>query len=556
MPVSENGYQIKLLSSLEKVFPDAEPACCKMPDLTMLRGETLSFQAAVKGPSPGRETVEVRVISPIRDAVRVRSVELVPSAYPCHPRHDENYLRTVPGMFPDLLRELDGGAFNLIAGQWRAVWIDVEAKADTPAGIWPVEISLVKSGEVLCRAAAKVEIFSPVLPEQTLRHTEWFYADCLADYYHTEVFSEAHWRLIENFMRAAVRRGVNMFLTPCFTPPLDTEEGGERTTVQLVGVDVKNGEYSFHFDRLHRWIDLMRKCGGKYIEIAHLFTQWGAHAAPKVMATVNGEYKRIFGWDTPAVGGSYTEFLKRFLPQLTKFLREQGVSERTYFHISDEPSEENIDSYLAAKSSVQKELENFKVIDALSSYEFYRRGIAENPVCSSDHIEPFLEHGVPHLWTYYCTAQCVGVSNRFMSQPSARNRILGIQLYKYGIDGFLHWGYNFYNSMASESHINPYAVTDAGGAYPSGDPFLVYPGPGGVPEESIRMMVLFDGLQDLRALRLLEQYVGHEKVVAMLEENLAEPITFSSYPADAGYLLNIRNRINREIMSCELHCHP
>ena len=82
-------------------------------------------------------------------------------------------------------------------------------------------------------------------------------------------------------------------------------------------------------------------------------------------------------------------------------------------------------------------------------------------------MEPFLERGMEGLWTYYCTGQWKEVSNRFMAMPSARTRILGVQLYLYKISGFLHWGFNFYNSQYSIKHINPYAVTDAGEAFPA-----------------------------------------------------------------------------------------
>ena len=62
-----------------------------------------------------------------------------------------------------------------------------------------------------------------------------------------------------------------------------------------------------------------------------------------------------------------------------------------------------------------------------------------------------------------------------------------------------HWGYNFYNGVDSLCKIDPYRVTDACGAYPSGDPFIVYPGEGGYPEESIRMMALEEAMNDVRA---------------------------------------------------------
>ena len=38
-------------------------------------------------------------------------------------------------------------------------------------------------------------------------------------------------------MDNAVAHGVNLLYTPLFTPPLDTQVGGERTTVQLVDVE-------------------------------------------------------------------------------------------------------------------------------------------------------------------------------------------------------------------------------------------------------------------------------------------------------------------------------
>ena len=75
------------------------------------------------------------------------------------------------------------------------------------------------------------------LPAQTLLHTEWFHADCLASYYGVAPLSEEHWRILENFIRAAgEEHGINMLLTPVFTPPLDTAVNGERLTVQLVDV--------------------------------------------------------------------------------------------------------------------------------------------------------------------------------------------------------------------------------------------------------------------------------------------------------------------------------
>jgi hypothetical protein len=139
------------------------------------------------------------------------------------------------------------------------------------------------------------------------------------------------------------------------------------------------------------------------------------------------------------------------------------------------------------------------------------------------------------------------VSNRFFAMPSARNRIIGVQLYKFNIEGFLHWGYNFYSTMHSKRHINPFAVTDCGGAFPSGDPFMVYPNEDGSAGESIRIMVFHEALQDLRALELLESLAGREFTLGLVEEGADGPIAFDAYPKSDEYILELREKVNREI---------
>lgn len=540
-------YQMKLLSSLVKVFQDEEPVY--QPECLLLSGlwgETVSFQAAYTGNFFMRERLDVRVVSPIEPYVRVRSVEQVPVRRATNGKVDDYYLKTTSGLYPDLLRDLKDGKAVVCSNQWRSLWVDVELTDQIPAGDYDIEIQLVKEEKVVCSAVMKITVIGVELPKQKIMHTEWLHADCLADYYHVDVFSEEHWEILENYFHEYVKRGGNMMIVPLFTSPLDTAIGLERTTTQLIEVEVKDGEYFFGFDKMKRWIDLCKSCGIEYFEMSHLFSQWGARYAPKVVAMADGKEEKIFGWHTPAVG-EYTRFLEAFLPQLIGKLREWGIADVTYFHISDEPREEDLETYKKAKESLGNMLDGFHTFDALSSYEFYRHGLIDKPIPGNNEIEEFLEHGLTDMWTYYCTGQYYEVSNRFMSMPSARNRIYGVQLYKYDIIGILHWGYNFYNSQFSIEHINPYEVTDAGDAFPAGDPFLVYPGADRHPEESIRMMVHYEALTDLRALELLESLTDKEHVMELIEGELAEPLTFRRYPKSDMYLLTLRNRVNREI---------
>jgi hypothetical protein len=272
------------------------------------------------------------------------------------------------------------------------------------------------------------------------------------------------------------------------------------------------------------------------------------------MADVEGEYKRIFGWDTLATSDEYKEFLHKFIPELIKVLKIEKINDFTYFHISDEPNEENLDSYMAAHDMVVDLLADFNIMDALSSYDFYKKRLVDTPVCAIDHISPFIESSVQNLWAYYCCGQNTLVSNRFMAMPSYRNRIIATQLYKYDIKGFLQWGYNFYYSRLSKQKINPFLVTDCLNAFPSGDAFSVYPYENG-PIESIRLKVFKEALQDLRALQLLERFMSKPDIIALIEENAEMSITFECYPKSADFVLSLREKINsklKEFISCRL----
>lgn len=547
-----SNYIFNQCSSLEKIFMNEKQIRDDYDNASILKGEEFSYQIAYKANKPTvdyitKTQVVVEVNSPLKDIIAIYLVGNVPSELPAYPDNcDDNYITTEPGLFPDVLYPLENAKIEVSNYMYHSIWISVKTDKNTSSGVFPIEVVFSENdGRIIEKKLFSLEVIDAVLPEQKLIFTQWFHADCISTYYGMETFSEQHWQMIEKFVKMATDNGMNMLLTPIFTPPLDTEIGGERPTVQLVDVIKENGKYSFNFDKLVRWINLGLKNGIKYFEISHLFTQWGALAAPKIMAVVDGKKERIFGWETKGSSKEYAEFLCCFIPELIKVIKEQGIQENTCFHISDEPKIKDIASYQSAKNVISYLIKEFKTIDALSDYEMYKQGLVETPIASIDAIEPFIENEVPEIWAYNCCAQCSdNLSNRFMAMPSYRNRIIGCQLYKYNIKGFLHWGYNFYYTQYSKKQINPFLVTDAGGAFPSGDAFSVYPDRNG-PIASIRLKVFNEALQDIRAIELLEQYVSKEEVLARIDAPMA--ITFKEYPSNPQYILNLRNKINQMI---------
>ena len=160
----------------------------------------------------------------------------------------------------------------------------------------------------------------------------------------------------------------------------------------------------------------------------------------------------------PDVGGRSLNFSPA-IEILSSYLKEKGVDKRCFYHISDEPQAIHLENYRKARNIVSEKLKDYTIIDALSNYEFYRDGVVDCPIPGSNHIVPFIENKVPDLWVYYCCSQNVDVVNRFVSMPGARIRMIGSQMYKFDIRGFLHWGFNFWNCRYSVRAINPFNET-------------------------------------------------------------------------------------------------
>ncbi len=561
------NFEFFLTNTLEKIFPDTRPPSLHSTCFRILSGGRFSLQLVytASGLENGELLPPFQINAFCQDAsIAMNTVELMPSQLPVWPKRDANYLRTQPGLYPDLLLPTDG-LITPVDSQYRAIWINVDfpigfsGKRTLHISATVAENYCFGTGEVLpvndvkkynCDFKIDIDVLDICVGEQKLLHTEWLHCDSLASYYNTEVFSEKFWEVVENYISFASKKaGINMILTPIFTPPIDTAKNSERLTVQLIDVTLKDGTYSFCFDKLIKWCEICKRHGITHLELAHLFTQWGAGYAPKIMADVDGKKIKIFGWDTSATSPEYASFLKTLIPQLLAILTEIGYTNETLrFHLSDEPSKEHLENYIKAKDIVKDLLRGYKIMDALNSYEYYQQGIIDNPIPANNYIMPFIENNVPDLWVYYCCAQCIDVPNRFFAMPSARNRVMGMLMYYYDIKGFLHWGYNFYNSRFSTCAINPYLVTDSNMGFESGDPFLVYPAPDGSVYSSIRNEVQMDAFDDIKYLQKLEDLKGRKYVKALIVSLIGYSPTFKKYPLNNDFFDKLRNRLIDELL--------
>lgn len=549
--------ETKLISSLDKCFIDQTPADFDAVNkLRMFRNERASIQFAAYNPDEGEYSnplYHVKVEGYMAAFYSMHTVESIVNYCPAcgTPKYiesvDPTFLRTTPGLYPDVLANpMRTDCMPVLNQQLHTAYIDFEG--DILPGTYPTRIKLTSDdGTVLSEQTLEITVIDAVLPEQETHVTNWFYADCLADYYNVEAWSDRHFEICGNFIERAVKNGINTILMPVFTVALDTHVGGERTTTQLAEVTKDGGKYSFGFGLVDRWIDMCFEKGVKYIEVSHLFSQWGGGHAPKVMATVDGEYRRIFGWDTDASGEEYVTFLRAFLKDFTAHMEARGLKDRTYFHISDEPGGQHKEQYRKNRETVDVYLKGWKILDALSDVNFYREGLVPIPVPNSGEIEEFMKEDIKERWVYYCCGPWIGASNRFVAMHLGRTRSLGMQMYKYGIEGFLHWGYNFYNNCGSYDAVNPFLNPAAGYWGLTGDAVFVYPNQDGTPLDSLRIRAFRQGMDDIRVMKLAEVYCGKAAVVEAIEK-IAGKIDFNHCVNDTAVMQKIRDTVTDMIV--------
>lgn len=563
--------QTKIYNDLYLITPEKTPDAPELKEFSICKNEPFSFQMAYKlfSDDQARYASEerhfvVRITSELE--ISTYQVGYVPVLH--------SFSRISPslpvGLYPDILtpkttnakvsrQEIHGGigyrciesgeTVSLVAynDSWNQAWFTINENGnEMPVGKHTIKIELFDwSNEKLGENELQIEVLDANLPEQSLYYTNWFHNDCLADYYGLELFSDEYFTVMKRFLEPAVKNGMNMLLTPAFTPALDTAIGEERMTVQLVGVTLENGKYKFDFSMMKRYIDEARSVGIKYFEHSHFFTQWGAAHAPKVVANVDGEIKKIFGWETDASGDEYVGFLREYIPQVKEFLKKEGLFETTLFHISDEPDTANLPTYEKSRARISDLLEDCMVGDALSDCQFYESGLVKTPIARIHKVMDFVGK-CDDLWVYYTGGECYdGLSNRLIQLPRERNRGLGYMLYYHNAKGFLHWGYNYYYGRLAHGLYDP-AKDPCCGFPNAGTTYSVYPSADRRPLQSIHQKIFTDGLIDMRALQLLESLAGREVCLALVDEIVGSPNFFNT-PENPEKMIELRSAINEKI---------
>ena len=528
------GIRAWVTDSLERQFPLGKPGRARTIRLAAGRGERLAFQAAFThtGATARRVSITARTTSGLR--LRIRRVGCVPM--PHHntdtPRDERDGCGLIPGYVPDPL--FDEQAILAAPREVNAFWITVDVPRGITPGAKPIQVELSDDDGAKASLTAVFDVSRVVVNKRKNFHVvHWFYADALCDRYGVEPFTPAFWRIAEKYMRNYADHGLDTSYVPIFTPPLD---GIKRPTQLLKVTALGDGRYRFGWAQVKRWVDLARRRGIKAFCWTHLFTQWGCKHAIRIYEQRDGKDRLLWPAATGATSRTYRNFLSQFLPALKRFLQREKLLDVSYFHVSDEPhGDEHLARYGTARAMLRELAPWMTFMDALSDIRFGRMKLTDVPVPSVRTAKQFVDEGIP-CWCYFCCGPRGRHVNRLLDTPPAKTRMCGWLFYRFGVGGFLHWGYNYWYESQTRRLIDPFTVTDGlrwpGWAY--GDTFQVYPGPDG-PIDSIRWELFAESLRDYALLQTL----GVERDGRLLSK-LKD---FNDFPKDAQWIRRARREL-------------
>ncbi|GAB3652449.1 DUF4091 domain-containing protein [Echinicola sediminis] len=511
--MTEPQVTFEYVDPLVKVFPESSYFKPTAAHADVARGEHATFQFVVRANS-SMEDVQVRVEAPAMGAsllgeAKVGFVDFVKVGR-TNPEPSKDLLSAPSGYFPDpIIRETRR---DVPFGTTQPIWITLPIPKDALPGQYSGQVSITGKieGEIFEKKhSIFLEVFAPVIDKTSLMVTNWYFLDrlhYLSESEEIEKYSQEYWELTRVMARTLADYRQNVALIS----PLD------HTTFSYSG-----GKWAFDFSNFNKMVRLFEEeeVLGR-IEGGHLGSRingdWDGEFGLRVPVLKEGEYSLEL---KDLEEGTTKEFYQQFLSALWKNIEDNGWKEQYVQHIADEPIDANADSYIAIARFVKGIIPEVCIIEA----------------CHTSKLAGFIDIWVPQMnflnedlsfykerqelgeeaWYYTCLSPKGEYANRFIEQPLIKTRLLHWVNHKYGIPGYLHWGFNFWGSKEGiVTADNPFddasgMIVSSGNVLPGGDCWISYPGKGEILP-SIRLEAMRDGIVDYELLKMYAEHFPDE----------------------------------------------
>jgi hypothetical protein len=504
-------FEFFAVSDLERVFEDGYN--CPEPqdaiEIFGIRNEYVCAQCVIKaGKDLGRVTIYV---SPLRHAessvplpensIKLNFVGSIPIEQNTPKYRKADLTRPAPARFPDYLAEQDQTTVE--KDKYKSVFLTVKIPRDADAGTYTGSI-IAKTDAGDRSLPLRLTVYPLTLPdERHLMVTEWYTTGRFQKFHGIDSSdSEQFYRMLGVYASNMAEHRQNVF----------------RVSLDLISSKLsEDGKLKFDFSRFDKWAQIFWDTGRmNLLETGFVarFGESGWSSREIVLRDFRVEKESTSRMIT--VPGK--EFLPQFLPALENHLRAKGWLEKTVFHIADEPSNHNVMSWREASQFVHEHAPALRRIDAIETTHCFDR--LEIWVPKLDYLatwydtyEKARQQGC-ELWFYTVGIfQKGSYPNKTVDVPLIESRILHWLNYRFGLKGYLHWGFNSWTD-------DPY---NAPGEH-RGDGWHVYPKKDGLIN-SLRWEQMRNGIQDYEYLWMLENKIKQ------VRDTLGEPLSTMIEPS-------------------------
>lgn len=408
-------------------------------------------------------------------------------------------LTSPSGLYPDPI--LDTAPVFLPPDCTQPIWVDINIPKNIKPGEYPAK--LIVEGIALHKRFSKeipfkIHVYPVTIDSTSLWVTNWYNTDSLAlslmnDNKPVKPFSEKYWGLLDVIAKKMAAYCQNVVMI---------------SPLQLTQYTVSNQKYTFDFSRFDKTVQIFKKAGAlKRIEGGHIggrMGNWDSNFG--VFVPEMKEDKTVFD-NYPMTDSIAQNFYAQFIPALVNHLKEKGWYNIYLQHIADEPTDENYQSYIDIATFIKKLAPNIKLIEACHTHKLndvLDIWVPELDFLAKDYsFYQQRQQAGNEVWFYTCLAPQGNFANRFIRLPLIKTRLLHWINFRYGITGYLHWGFNQWHN------IHPFEETtginmESGNVLPGGDSYIVYPGYGKL-YSSVRLETMRDGIDDYQLLKMLAQ---------------------------------------------------
>jgi len=546
----EPAFEFFAVSDLVRIFEDGYN--CPVPKDTIeifgMKSEYISAQCVVKANQTLQQVavavsrlkhVESSASLP-QPAVTWNFIGSIPIEQNTPKYRKTDLIRSAPARFPDYLAEDKEAALE--KGKYKAVYLTVKIPPDAAAGEYKGMVTVEAERENKSLPLL-VTVHPLTLPEERhLMVTEWYSTGRFKTLHGIEPSdTERFYDMLRIYAENMAEHRQNVF----------------RVSIDLIASEQDaDGKLKFDFSRFDTWAEVFWNTGRMNLLETGFVARFGQGGwSSREVLLRDFRVRRESANETVTVPGE--EFLPQFLPAFEKHLREKGWLQKTVFHIADEPSNHNVMSWREASEFVRRHAPALRRIDAIETTHCFDR--LEIWVPKLDHLaawhnvyEKAQQQGY-ELWFY-----TVGIfqkgshPNKTVDVPLTESRILHWLNYRFGLKGYLHWGFNHWTD-------DPF---EAPGKH-RGDGWHVYPKKDGLIN-SLRWEQMRNGIQDYEYLWMLEYKIQKirdtlsQRVSALIEPSrrpteIASQVvkTFSTYSKDPKVLYRAKKQIIDELLDLD-----